>query len=111
MRLHASILCSSAGTPVSALAFQKKVTSYYKILGLSDAALSFKELTDEQLVSHILTQWEAREKTRAMLATKIPELIHEADRSAAAVALMARGTSPADALRCVTESSSASKAA
>jgi polysaccharide pyruvyl transferase WcaK-like protein len=99
MRLHASILCSSSGTPVSGLAFQKKVTSYYKLLGIPEAAMSFKAFGEDAIVGHVTQQWEARAKTRSILAKRIPELIREADRAAYALQRIRLGDTPTVALQ------------
>jgi polysaccharide pyruvyl transferase WcaK-like protein len=79
MRLHASILCSSVGTPVAGLAFQKKVTSYYTELELPENALSFDKFSEEALFSHIIRSWKTRKETRQHLAKRIPELVARAD--------------------------------
>ena len=98
MRLHANILCSSALTPIISLAFQKKVTSYYKLLGLLDYALSFKDFSKEGLVNHILKGWESRDRIRAVLENRIPFLQSESDKGAHLLALISKGVSPAEAI-------------
>jgi polysaccharide pyruvyl transferase WcaK-like protein len=94
MRLHANILCSAALTPTISLAFQKKVTSYYKLLGLQDFVMSFTDFSSESLANHINKGWEAREVIRTTLSQKIPELIAAADRSADIVANIVNAKTP-----------------
>jgi polysaccharide pyruvyl transferase WcaK-like protein len=98
MRLHASILCTSALTPAIGLAFQKKVTSYYKTLGLEDCALSFSTFTPQKLAEHIFYGWENRGRIKTVLEAKIPELILKADRAAEVVAKLSNGISAHEAI-------------
>jgi len=109
MRLHASILCSSAGTPVCSLAFQKKVKSYFSVLGLSEYTLSFKEFSEDALVAHVLKAWENRAQIRKQLSTRIPELIEKADLAAEVIALVSSGVSAEEAVQQVQGTSSVSK--
>ncbi len=99
MRLHANILASSAFTPSIALAFQKKVTSYYKRLGLERFVLSFNDFSAETVSKHILGGWAEREMMRSTLRQCIPGLIQEADKAAELVAAIDRGEDPASAIR------------
>ncbi|MCC6952904.1 MAG: polysaccharide pyruvyl transferase family protein [Deltaproteobacteria bacterium] len=94
MRLHASILASSELTPVSALAFQKKVTSYYRLLGLSDFAIGFNRFDEVSLSKHLISAWEARSDTRAKLTRVIPELIQRSNRGAVLTARVLAGENP-----------------
>lgn len=98
MRLHASVLGSSALAPSIALGFQKKVNSYYDCLGLSDYVMSFKDFSTTVLVRHILRGWSDRAAIKRTLVERIPQLAAEADRSAQIVALMSRGISAQDAI-------------
>ena len=91
MRLHANILCSSALTPTLALAFQKKVTSYYHLLGLDQYALSFADFSKERLVEHVCHGWAHRAEIRARLEEQIPLLAAQSRRSAALIARIDRG--------------------
>ena len=98
MRLHASILASSGLTPVAALAFQKKVTSYYRLLGLSEFAIGFNHFDEVSLSKHLLTAWEARANTRAKLTRTIPELIERSNRGAVLTARVLAGEKPGDVI-------------
>jgi len=98
MRLHANILCSSAKTPISGLMFQKKVTNYYKILGLEDRLLSFDNFEENKLATHILKCWHERAQARSKLELAIPKLQCEALRAAELVGLLDRGSSVQDAV-------------
>ena len=98
MRLHANILCSAGKTPISGLMFQKKVTNYYKLLGLSDRLLSFDQFETGALSRHILRCWQERDLARAKLEDRIPKLQREALRAAELVALLDQGMSPEEAV-------------
>jgi polysaccharide pyruvyl transferase WcaK-like protein len=101
MRLHANILCSAGLTPISALAFQKKVESYYSLLGISDRILSFENFNSENLAAHILRCWEERETARQKIAERMPHLKRKALKAAEVIALIDEGVSPAEAVRRV----------
>jgi len=91
MRLHASILGSSALGPVIGLAYQPKVEFYFNSLGLSDYSLSFDEFCEEGLIDHLRRGWENRESIREVLRNRIPALQREARKAAELVACIYRG--------------------
>lgn len=74
MRLHANILATSAETPSLALLFQKKVESYYNVIGLPENTISFDGLTAEKLKAHLLFGWENRAKIREHLKNNMPRI-------------------------------------
>jgi polysaccharide pyruvyl transferase WcaK-like protein len=98
MRLHANILCSAAKTPISGLMFQKKVTNYYKLLGLEERLLSFSNFEKQKLAEHILKCWQERAQAKAQLEVVIPKLQREALRAADLIALLDRGIKVEDAV-------------
>lgn len=101
MRLHANILCSAGLTPISGLAFQKKVESYYGLLGIRDRLLSFESFTEEALSEHILKCWSSRGETKRQLEAAIPRLQREALRAAEVVQHIDAGLSPTQAVEKV----------
>lgn len=102
MRLHANILATSAYTPSIALAFQKKVTSYYKRLDLSDCVMSFNDFSAETVYRHLLRGWSERGAIRSKLERHIPYLVQEADKAATLVAAVGRGEDPGRVIRALT---------
>jgi polysaccharide pyruvyl transferase WcaK-like protein len=103
MRLHANILCSAGKTPISGLMFQKKVTNYYKLLGLSDRLLSFSQFETQKLAEHILKCWSERAQAKAQLESVIPKLQREALRAAELVALLDGGMAVEEAVKAIRE--------
>lgn len=91
MRLHASILASSGFTPVAALAFQKKVSSYYNVIGLPEFALSFDRFTVDGIAEHVLNAWSERAQSRAKLEQRIPQLVQQSMLGAELTARVLRG--------------------
>ena len=91
MRLHCSILSSSALTPTIGIEFQKKVRSYYQSIGLGDYCFSFDDFSVDNLYNHIAKGWEDRKKLRAHLEVKIPEIQKIAVRPARVIAEMDKG--------------------
>jgi polysaccharide pyruvyl transferase WcaK-like protein len=91
MRLHASILGTSALTPSLGLAYQPKVDFYYNTLGLGDCSLSFEAFTPDDVAQHLLMGWGRRRELRAHLERRIPALQREASKPALLVAAMRRG--------------------
>ena len=91
MRLHASILGSSALTPVIGLAYQPKVDFYFNSLGLPEYSLPFEAFSEEGLTAHIRKAWEERGQIGDRLKVRIPELQREARKAARLVAAMRRG--------------------
>ncbi len=108
MRLHANILASSAYTPTIALAFQKKVTSYYKRLGLEDCVMSFNDFSAERLTQHLLTGWSNRSRIRQALVQHIPYLMEEADKAAEVVKCVGNGESAGAVIERIKASSGSS---
>ena len=99
MRLHAIILASSAGAPVSGLAYQPKCTHYFEQLGLEDYCHGFKDFSVDSVKNHLVKSWNDRQKIKSVLDTKIPELKQKAFIAAECVASF-------DSQACSTEQSS-----
>lgn len=91
MRLHANILATSALTPAVALVFQKKVESYFKLLGLPDNLLSFADFSKDALLTKLKFGWENRNKIKSQLEKVIPGLALETAKSAEIVAAIDKG--------------------
>ncbi len=91
MRLHSMILASSALTPVVGLAYQPKVSYYFRTLGLPQWSLSFDDFSPETLYKHIATGWAEKDSLRRQLERVIPGLKRKADRAAGLVASMHQG--------------------
>ncbi len=101
MRLHANILCSAGLTPIAGLAFQKKVHSYYALLGLSDRLTSFENFEAKAIADHILRCWGSRAQAKAKLQEAIPRLRREALRAAEVVMHIDAGLTPTQAVERV----------
>ena len=99
MRLHSSILGASAGTPVLGLAYQPKVSYFFNCLGLPERCIGFDRFTREELVEHLRTGWDDRDRDREILAVRIPQLQADARKAAEVVAAVRRGESVERALR------------
>ena len=82
MRLHASILGSSALAPVIGLAYQPKVDFYFNSLGLADYSLNFDHFNPADLTAHMRRGWEHRAQIGDCLKKRIPELQFEAKKAA-----------------------------
>lgn len=91
MRLHANILATSALTPAVALVFQKKVESYFKLLGLPENLLSFADYSKDSLLAKLKFGWENRIKIKSQLEKVIPGLSMETAKSAEIVAAIDKG--------------------
>ena len=91
MRLHASILGTSALTPSLGLAYQPKVDYYYNTLGLGDCSLSFEDFTPEGVARHLSAGWGRRADIRAQLEQRIPDLQRDARKPALLVAALRQG--------------------
>jgi polysaccharide pyruvyl transferase WcaK-like protein len=88
MRLHASILGSSALAPSLGLAYQPKVSYYYNSLGLSECCLDFEAFTMEGIVDHVMRGWRERDRLRQSLSERIPVLQFQARKAARLVAAL-----------------------
>jgi polysaccharide pyruvyl transferase WcaK-like protein len=100
MRLHANILATSALTPAVALVFQKKVESYYNVLGLPKNILSFSDFSKESLLSQLNYGWDTRKEVREKLTAIIPKLALETAKAAEIISAIDQGK---DYLKVLTE--------
>ena len=91
MRLHCSILSSSALTPTIGIEFQKKVRSYYESIGLGDYCFSFDDFSADNLRDFIIKGWEDRRILRDILNQKIPEIQQIALKPARVIADLDKG--------------------
>ncbi len=98
MRLHANILATSMCTPAAALSFQKKVSSYYHELGLSQNVLSFDNFSAAALITQIKDGWSRRHEIRTHLEQRIPQLQRKSLVTAEIVKLLDQGASPDEAV-------------
>ena len=108
MRLHANILATSAYTPSISLAFQKKVTSWYKRLDLESYVMSFNDFSAETIYRHLIRGWNDRAKIKENLKQHIPFLLAEADKAAQLVAAIDRGEDPGSVIRRLSTGQTAS---
>ena len=98
MRLHANILCTSALAPAVALIFQKKVESYYNLLGLGQNLMSFDNFSSANLAEHILKGWSNRAAIHTQLQNRIPQLQERSRVAARLVASIVKGVNVKDAI-------------
>lgn len=94
MRLHASILATSAGTPSVALLFQKKVESYYNAIGLPENIMSFDVFSAEKLKAHLLFGWDNRNHIKAKLEETIPRVAKAAQQTGRVIQAIDRSKDP-----------------
>ena len=99
MRLHANILATSALTPAIALVFQKKVESYFNLLGLPKNIISFSDFSKENLLEKLNYGWNKRAEIKKQLEQVIPKLSIETAKSAEIVAAIDRGDDYLEVLR------------
>lgn len=78
MRLHSSILATSALTPTISIEFQAKVAHYFDVLGQRELCFSFDNFSPENLYKHIVMGWTKRKEIRAHLEKRIPEVQQKA---------------------------------
>lgn len=91
MRLHANILATSALTPAVALVFQKKVESYFNLLGLPKNVMSFANFSKDGLLKQMQYGWDNRSEIKKQLEKIIPQLSLETAKAAEIVASIDRG--------------------
>jgi L-malate glycosyltransferase len=87
-RLHSLILAASGAVPIVGFAYQVKVTTMLRYLGLAEDALDFSPFELERLWGEIDVRWRRREATAARLRPTIArfrELSAEAARRTAAL--------------------------
>jgi len=99
MRLHANILATSAMTPAVALVFQKKVESYFNLLGLPKNIISFSDFSKNALLEKLKYGWDNRKEIKTQLEKVIPILSKETAKSAKIVAAIDRGEDYLQTLR------------
>lgn len=91
MRLHATILSSSALTPTIGIEYQPKVAYYFNTLGMKDLCMSFNDFSPEAMYQHIRNAWEQRDAIRAKLTQVIPHRQKDASKAAEIIAAISRG--------------------
>jgi polysaccharide pyruvyl transferase WcaK-like protein len=91
MRLHATILSSSAFTPTVGLAYQPKVADYFTTIGMSERCVPFSEFTVEGIAKYLISAWEDRSSIRAALERTIPIVQEKAREPARIIARLSRG--------------------
>jgi N-acetylglucosaminyldiphosphoundecaprenol N-acetyl-beta-D-mannosaminyltransferase len=84
MRLHSLIFAASAGVPAVAIDYDPKVRAMAERTGYAHVVSVDAPL--EEIVQVVLDAWEQRDKVRAELARRVPELKRQA-REAARLAL------------------------
>ena len=97
MRLHSLIFATGAGVPSVALAYDPKVSSFMKSLGLSDFSVALSSLTREGLFEVLASAWEQQKQTRETLKAyedNLKELSTQAPKLA--LQLLERGDSAPD---------------
>jgi polysaccharide pyruvyl transferase WcaK-like protein len=73
-KLHPGVMSVSGYVPTLCLAYDHKQTGLFKLLGLENCIVPIMEVSYERLSSKIDYVWKDRERIRALLQTRIPEL-------------------------------------
>jgi glycosyltransferase involved in cell wall biosynthesis len=97
MRLHSLIFAAGAGVPVLALAYDPKVSSFMKSLGVSEFSVDLSSLTHGGIFEVLASAWERQNQTREKLkayADNLKELSTQAPKLA--LQLLERGANIPD---------------
>jgi colanic acid/amylovoran biosynthesis protein len=73
-KLHPGIMGVSGYVPTLCIAYDHKQTGLFKLLGMENCVISIMEVTSERISSKIDSIWEQRDRIRASLLTRIPQL-------------------------------------
>ena len=85
-KLHPGVMALSGHVPTLCIAYDHKQIGLFQLLGLEDCVISIMEASREAISSKIDLVWNNREKIKATLQIKIPEL-QEGIRKAVRAAL------------------------
>lgn len=73
-KLHPAVMGVSGYVPTLCIAYDHKQIGLFKLLGMEDCIIPIMEASSERISSKIDFVWKEREKIRALLQTRIPEL-------------------------------------
>jgi polysaccharide pyruvyl transferase WcaK-like protein len=73
-KLHPGVMGVSGYVPTLCIAYDHKQTGLFKLLGMEDCVISIMEVSSERISSKIDFVWKQRERIKASLVTRIPEL-------------------------------------
>ena len=99
MRLHATILATSAFTPTVALPHQPKVNHYFRTLGLEKRVMSYDGFSAQSVAEALRQAWQEKDSIRETLRRCIPIQQRKARMAADLVAALDRGERVADAVQ------------
>lgn len=77
-RMHSTIASMSSGVPTAAMAYSDKTLGVFQTCGLGDYVSDLRKDDTDEVVSHAIDAWRERDKAKAILADKIPDVIARA---------------------------------
>jgi len=80
-KMHPTVFAASSYIPVLCIAYDHKQTGFFESLGLSECVIPFGNVSCEALSSKIDYVWANREKIKAILEKRVPELKANVRRS------------------------------
>lgn len=79
MRLHANILGTGILTPTVAVEYKPKVRNYFELLGQPEHCITFENFCPEKVTTALKSGYENRDRLKAGLTKRMPELQARAD--------------------------------
>lgn len=73
-KMHPAVLAASAYVPALCIAYDPKQTGFFMSLGITECSIPIYEVSCETLFSKIDYVWNNRERLRAILEKRVPEL-------------------------------------
>jgi colanic acid/amylovoran biosynthesis protein WcaK/AmsJ len=73
-KLHPGVMGISGYVPTLCIAYDHKQTGLFKLLGMEDYVISIMEVSSAKISSKIDLIWKQRDKIRAALLVRVPEL-------------------------------------
>lgn len=80
-KMHPAVLAASVYVPIVFIAYDHKQTGFAASLSLSDCVIPLREVTFSRLLAKIDHVWNSRDKIRALLRARVPELQKSVRRS------------------------------
>jgi polysaccharide pyruvyl transferase CsaB len=90
MRLHAAILAAGAGVPIAAMAYDPKVRSVMRQLGLEDSCVDLAAATADAVFDRVDAAWTGRAATASALPARVARLRAASTRNGEAAATLLR---------------------
>jgi len=78
-RMHATIAALSSGVPTAAIAYSGKTLGVFETCGQGEHVADPRELGTDEVVERVWSSWLARDRARASLQSRLPEVLIVAD--------------------------------